>query len=267
MRSHGLAVIWLLLFNGQSVLAAGQDFLGTWKLNVEQSRSGSQKFKAGTITIEAAVSKEGIRWTEEFFDSSGKYSAREWAGTLDGKVSAYRSPQPGTMSIRRRDERTLEISILPTGGPAVSGTCSLSPDRNHLTVTTKRVESDDVVDVWVLDRWLPSDVDLKVLRRADELLHDASDWERNVGRRCPAGSKKLSLICALQRAQIEVTGTYEHRAPSMQMVRQVVDALVENRGYEHRLGGYNDDPTTTFADIKAVLRTSIERITQQLKRD
>src|SRR5438270_9140624 len=36
--------------------------------------------------------------------------------------------------------------------------------------------------------------------------------------------------------------------------RFVIDEIAANRNYEHRLMGYNNDPTTTFADTQDVLR-------------
>ena len=269
-----LSLILMFVALGDAPMAADSDLVGTWKLNVPESRFVSERFKAGTITIDEGLPTaadgdpslpRGIRWTQEFVKEDGKYEAREWAGTLDGKVTAYQSRQPGTMSIRRRDARTLDLSILPAGGPAIVATCSLTPDGNRLIVTTRTSEQSGATDSWILDRSFPTTTDVTVLQRADELLRDPYFWDRSVGRQCPADARKFSLFCALQRAQIESTGLYEHRAPCMQVVRKVVDERVKDRNYEHRLDGYNNDPTTSFNDIKLVLRTSIERITNQLK--
>jgi hypothetical protein len=50
----------------------------------------------------------------------------------------------------------------------------------------------------------------------------------------------------------------------MQEARFVVDSIAANRNYEHRLMNYNNDPTTTFADIQHVLRTAEANIEKKL---
>src|ERR1700679_4148837 len=45
----------------------------------------------------------------------------------------------------------------------------------------------------------------------------------------------------------EVSGRFEHRGAAMQEARFVIDEIAPHaRSYEHRLMGYNNDPTTTF---------------------
>ena len=53
----------------------------------------------------------------------------------------------------------------------------------------------------------------------------------------------------------------------MQETRFVIDEVAPNRNYDHRLMGYNNDPTTTFADIKKIIRLTQERIAARLKDD
>ena len=45
----------------------------------------------------------------------------------------------------------------------------------------------------------------------------------------------------------------------------MIDAIAPNRkNYEHRLKDYNNDPTTTFADIQNFFRLLEERISKRL---
>ncbi len=53
----------------------------------------------------------------------------------------------------------------------------------------------------------------------------------------------------------------------MQETRFVIDEIAPSRNYGHRLMGYNNDKTTTFADIKKVIRLTEERIEAKLKDD
>ena len=96
--------------------------------------------------------------------------------------------------------------------------------------------------------------DLRIVKRAREMLDSPAKRNRADNRVCPADAKTLSLYCALQMATIEVGGKAEHRGAALQEARFVIDEIAADRKYEHRLMNYNNDPTTTFADIQKVLR-------------
>jgi hypothetical protein len=51
----------------------------------------------------------------------------------------------------------------------------------------------------------------------------------------------------------------------MQEVRFVIDDIAPNRNYNHRLMDYNNDPTTTFADIQKVFALVETRIAARLR--
>jgi hypothetical protein len=108
-------------------------------------------------------------------------------------------------------------------------------------------------------------VDLQIIKRAREILDAPAKWNRADNRECPAEAKTFSLYCALQKATIEVTGKAEHRGAALQEARFVIDEIAADRNYEHRLMNYNNDPTTTFADIQEVLRITESLITLRLK--
>jgi hypothetical protein len=107
--------------------------------------------------------------------------------------------------------------------------------------------------------------DLQIVKRAREMLDSPSKWNRADNRVCPAAAKTFSLYCALQMATIEVGGQAEHRGAALQEARFVIDEIAADRKYEHRLMNYNNDPTTTFADIQEVLRMTESLITLRLK--
>ena len=107
--------------------------------------------------------------------------------------------------------------------------------------------------------------DLQIVKRAREILDTPSKWNRADNRVCPAEAKTVSLYCALQMATIEVGGKAEHRGAALQEARFVIDEIAVDRNYEHRLMNYNNDPTTTFADIQEVLRITESLITLRLK--
>jgi hypothetical protein len=107
--------------------------------------------------------------------------------------------------------------------------------------------------------------DLQIVHRAREILNSDSKWNRADNRVCPADAKTVSLYCALQLATVEVGGKAEHRGAALQEARFVIDEIARDRNYEHRLMNYNNDPTTSFADIQEVLRITESLITLRLK--
>jgi hypothetical protein len=107
--------------------------------------------------------------------------------------------------------------------------------------------------------------DLEIVKRAEAILDSASKWNRADDRKCPDGAKTFSLYCALEKATLEVSGSFEHRGAAMQEARFVIDDIAKGRNYEHRLMGYNNDPTTKFTDIQNVFRLLEQRISKRVK--
>lgn len=108
--------------------------------------------------------------------------------------------------------------------------------------------------------------DVQIAKRARQLLDSPKKWNRADTRVCPPGAKALSLYCALEKATDEVSGNFEHRGAAMQEARFVIENVSpKGKDYDHRLMGYNNDPTTTFADVQKVLRLLETRIAKRLK--
>ncbi len=107
--------------------------------------------------------------------------------------------------------------------------------------------------------------DLQIVKGARELLNSPSKWNRADNRKCAQDAKTFSLYCALQGATIEVGKKFEHRGAALQEMRFVIDEIAATRKYDHRLMDYNNDPTTSFADIQEVLRITESLISLRLK--
>ncbi len=101
--------------------------------------------------------------------------------------------------------------------------------------------------------------DLAIVRKADEILASEAVWNRQDTRQCPTGARTFSLYCALEKAIVDSGYEFAHRATVMEQVRVVVELAAPN-AYEHRLMGYNNDLTVTFADLKRMLRLAELRI-------
>ena len=110
-----------------------------------------------------------------------------------------------------------------------------------------------------------TEVDLRIVRRARELLDTPAKWNRADTRVCPPGAGTLSLYCALEQATKEVTGTFGHRDAAMQESRFVIDDIAPDAPYyTHRLMHYNNDPATTFFDVQKFFQLLEERIEARL---
>src|SRR4051812_11583724 len=122
--------------------------------------------------------------------------------------------------------------------------------------------------------------DLRILQRADSLLKDVSVWNRHDDRACAddEAAGKWSLFCALQKADREILGEYQHRNVALQEVRFAIQDATRDRQTEmviralrqfslpHRLMDFNNLPETRFEDVKQVLRVATERVGARLNR-
>ena len=125
------------------------------------------------------------------------------------------------------------------------------------------------------DRPPVTKVDLEIAKRARALLRSESSWDRadrphitdDPTTKCQPDAKQMSLYCALERATMEVSGKFEHRGAVMQEARFVIEDVDPDweKKYHHLLVDYNNDPHTTFQDIRKVLQSIEQRIAGRLK--
>lgn len=106
----------------------------------------------------------------------------------------------------------------------------------------------------------PNAVDRQILERAVAVLSSAAVWNREDTRDCPADARTWSIYCAVVKGSTDLLGAYHHRRPAAQLVRAVIDERTKDRNYSHRLMDYNNDRTTTLADVKSLFAEAIARI-------
>ena len=106
----------------------------------------------------------------------------------------------------------------------------------------------------------PADLDRDIVTRAIAILSTESVWDRADDRQCSPEDKTWSIYCAMVRATMDVTGGIHHRRPAMEVVRQIVDERSAGRKYDHRLRDYNNDPSTTFADLRSLFAEAMTRL-------
>jgi hypothetical protein len=108
--------------------------------------------------------------------------------------------------------------------------------------------------------------DLKIIQRADAILTDSTRWNKKDDRECQddISTGYYSLYCALYKASIEIAGEYIHRRAALQIVRFTLEKYDNGRVKDHRLMDWNNHPSTTFAELKKVLRESLQIVQKQL---
>ena len=110
----------------------------------------------------------------------------------------------------------------------------------------------------------PRAIDLKVLKRADELLSSTDDWNPRDDRKCDDDFEKeeYSLYCLVQKAYLLETGEFNHRGAALNIVREYIGKLRPDRDYQHRLMDFNN--TESFGEIKNVLYLGIRNFENSL---
>ena len=110
-----------------------------------------------------------------------------------------------------------------------------------------------------------SKADVRIVQEARKILNSPAQWNRADNRECPATEKTYSIYCALEKATEEVSRNFQHRGAAMQEARFVIDeVLATGNHYEHRLKDYNNDPKTTFSDVRKFFDLLEARIESRL---
>ena len=132
---------------------AGENWVGTWKLNAAKSKLGAVAVRAQTLTFEATPA--GIKLTSDGTDAQGKAMKGGYTSKFDGKdVPWAGNPMADTASPKKVDDNTYE-NVWKMGGKAtVSATVAVSKDGKTLTVTQtgKDPSGAEVSSVAVYDR-------------------------------------------------------------------------------------------------------------------
>ena len=113
---------------------AGENWVGTWKLNAAKSKVGTIAVRAQTLTFEATPA--GIKLTSDGTDAQGKPMHGGYTSKFDGKdVPWAGNPMADTACPKRVDDNTYENVWKQGGKTTVSATVSVSKDGKTLTVT------------------------------------------------------------------------------------------------------------------------------------
>jgi hypothetical protein len=127
------------LFVGVAVLAggtafAGENWIGTWKLNPAKSQLGSAGIRAQTLTFESTPA--GIKLSAVGTDAEGKPIKTGYTSKFDGKdVPWPGNPVADTAAPKKVDDNTYENTWKKGGKATVNAKVSVSADGKTLTIT------------------------------------------------------------------------------------------------------------------------------------
>jgi hypothetical protein len=111
-----------------------------------------------------------------------------------------------------------------------------------------------------LNQVAPNALDRRLLQRASAIISSDSVWNRADNRKCPAAAATWSIYCAIEKAEVELTGGFHHRRPAGELVREIVDERANTRNYNHRMMDYNNDPSTHLEDVRTLFAEAIAKI-------
>lgn len=149
----------------------------------------------------------------------------------------------------------VEIEIYASGAGVVRTYAGWFPvSRFSMLDSTLRFQMDPAQEI------RPNSLDREILHHADAIIASDAVWNRADNRKCPSTATTWSIYCAEQRASIEVTGGFHHRRPALELVRKIVDERTQQKTYQHRLMGYNNDPSTRLEDVRSLFAEAIARI-------
>ena len=159
-----LSTVVLAVLASTTVILAADNWLGTWKLNVEKSKySPGPPPKSLTVKFEAS---EGggqvglgfgvvVKLTSDGVDAQGKPTHGEYSAKFDGKDYPWKGqPNADATSLKRIDDYTYE-SVWKKGGKVTITTNNVvSPDGKTRTSTQmgKDAQGQDVNNTVVFEK-------------------------------------------------------------------------------------------------------------------
>ena len=133
MKARTIVLTLIMCFVGLTLCLADDANLGTWKLNEGKSKMSRGMPKNTTVVYEAAG--DSVKVTVEGVDSDGKPTHNEWTGKYDGNdYPVTGDPNSDMRSLKKIDDRTLELTVKNAGKVITTGRIVVSPDGKSRTV-------------------------------------------------------------------------------------------------------------------------------------
>ena len=110
----------------------------------------------------------------------------------------------------------------------------------------------------------PTRQDLEILQRAEEILGDERVWDRSANRQCRPGATTWTLYCALRDATVEVTEEFHDRQPALVILRDVIDGVFREKGFQQPLIDYNTYDDAILVEMHRLLGNAASRVSRDL---
>jgi hypothetical protein len=128
-----LAVCGVTLISG-SLALAGDNWVGTWKLNLAKSKYSGAAPKAQTLTFEATP--EGIKLVSEGVNAEGQAIKGGYSSKFDGKeVAMAGNANADTSAPRKINDNSYENTWKKAGKVTITTKGVVSADGKTLTIT------------------------------------------------------------------------------------------------------------------------------------
>ena len=140
-----LAVCVVALFSGSVALAA-DNWLGTWKLNVEKSKASPGPVPK-SLTLKFEATKDGTRLTSDGVSADGKPMHGTYTSKFDGKDVPWEgNPEADTAVPKKIDDSSYENVWKKGGKVTITAKAVVSKDGKTLTIsqTGKNVKGEAV---------------------------------------------------------------------------------------------------------------------------
>jgi hypothetical protein len=230
-----------------------------------QLKPAAQAF-AGTCQVPCSVNALAINFEGE----DAKRACAAPVRTVD--ITLARTAVPGRwlgtlQGVQPEDPTRLEVVPNKPSGEPASTAGSVARTPYGWFVVTALAETPEGLRLQLDTRRQvrPTADDIAIIDRALALLPSAEVWNKNDNRQCPSGANKLSLFCALMQATTELSGGVHYRQPAMQAVREELNVVDATRIKTHRIMDYNNHPSTTLAEVHALLQRAKSRVASEVR--
>ena len=150
-----LALVSVVVLGLGAVTMAADANVGTWKLNLAKSRySPGPAPRSQTLKIEA-LGTDGLKYTADGVDASGKPTHAEFQAKYDGKFYRFTgNPDADMLAYKRIDANTLEATTQWKGKVTGNTKIVVSKDgkTRTLTQTGKTAKGEDINNVLVYEK-------------------------------------------------------------------------------------------------------------------
>lgn len=140
MKARTIILTLALCFIAGAVGFASDVNMGTWKLNEAKSKFAPGASKNNTVVYEAVG--DNVKATVDGTDGNGKPTHNEWTGKFDGKdYPVTGDPASDTRSLKKIDDRTLELTVKKDGKVTTTGRIVVATDGKSRTLTTSGTDA------------------------------------------------------------------------------------------------------------------------------